>query len=137
MTEDEQLRSPAYLQGRIDALETMVESLVRALPPLGLRFIRSSLRHPVKHITEQRDQDPAHIDWDRHQRSHFPLDAPPPITLRARGFLDYAQPTIEWLDGEIFERAEGDPYSILAATPEAHRRETEIRSEEVVPGDGF
>lgn len=119
MTEEERENDPAYLRGRIDALQATLDAIISLLPIPALRAIGHQLKFDIEHVRTKRDSDPAHIDWDIWERSHHPKDRPPPVTLRAAAFLDYAEPVMESAETRIDEKEQEDGYSVLAATPEA------------------
>jgi hypothetical protein len=126
MTEDEQKRNLDYIRGQLDAVTETLDNIISLLPIPALRALQTSFKRSVEQICEKRDADPVHIDWDRHERSHHPKDAPPPITLHAAGYTSFAEPWANALGDKIAEKEEYDnSFSVLAATQEAVKQDAE------------
>ncbi len=119
MTEEEMENDPAHLRGRIDALQATLNAIIGMLPIPALRSLGHQLKYDSDHVRKTRDADPAHIDWDMWERSHHPKDRPPPVTIHAAAFLDYAEYLAEEMSSRIDQKEQEDGYSVLAATPEA------------------
>ncbi|MFC3163087.1 hypothetical protein [Ciceribacter thiooxidans] len=127
MTEEEMENDPAYLRGRIDALQVTLDAVISLLPIPALHAIGYHLAHEAGSAERARDSDPAHIDWDMWERSHHPKDRPPPVTIQANTFLDHVEPLIELMESRIEDKEMDDGYSVLAATPKAIAQYAEER----------
>lgn len=133
MTEDERNNDLDYLRGRIDALEEVISIIVDMLPSRALRSVEHQLSITTKHIEKNRDDHPTHIEWDKWERSHFPKEKPPAVTLHASGFLDAAEPIMHAIPDMQYNHEEGTTFPLLAPSHQANQADEEDRDRETIP----
>ncbi len=135
MTEDEKQMDPAFLRGRIDALEAILSAIIDLLPNRGLRALENRMGFELGFIQKAKEADPGHINWDRWERSRYPKNRPPRITLHAEGYKQTIQPILDCIPDIRDEREEGACFAILASSKASDEADESDRKWEITQED--
>lgn len=130
MTEEERNElkrlDPAYLQGRIDALESLLFSLIDAQPDIVLRKLANQNTWCRERLAITLDQNSAYRSWDMAERSWHPMDEPPAIKKNADGQNATFEATDE-LFAEVWEsREDGTCFALIATTPKGQALQKKV-----------